>query len=126
VPGTFQALLEELFAPLGGVGFRRMFGGAGVFCDGLMFALVLDDVLYLKADERTRPQFGAEGCEPFRYQARGRTVTTSYWRLPERLFDDPERFAEWADTAFEVAKRSQIVTGEKRKRSKRAGKGVIA
>lgn len=126
MPGTFQALLEELFAPTGGVGFRRMFGGAGVFRDGLMFALVLDDVLYLKADERSRPQFEADGCEPFRYQARGRTVTTSYWRLPERLFDDPEGFAAWADTAFKVAERSQIAQGKKRKRSKRAGKSVIA
>jgi DNA transformation protein and related proteins len=121
--GTFQGLLEELFAPVGGVSFRRMFGGAGVFIDGLMFALVLDDVLYLKGDDRTRPQFEAEGCEPFRYEARGRTVTTSYWRLPERLFDESEGFAEWADNAFDVAKRSQAKKGAAARGGRRAARG---
>ena len=128
MPSIFQGLLEELFAPVGGVSFRRMFGGAGVFRDGLMFALVLDDVLYLKADESTRPRFEAEGCEPFRYEARGRIVTTSYWRLPERLFEEPEGFAEWTGAAFEVARRSQVKKGDskKRKRAKHGGNATIA
>ena len=52
---TFQDHLAELFAPLGGVVFRRMFGGVGVFRDGLMFALVADDVLYMKADDGDEP-----------------------------------------------------------------------
>ena len=108
-------------SPVGGVSFRRMFGGAGVFRDGLMFALVLDDVLYLKADERTRPQFEAEGCEPFCYEARGRTVTTSYWRVPERLLEEPEAFAEWAGAAFDVAKWRAKQSAKKESKAGRPG-----
>jgi DNA transformation protein and related proteins len=51
--------LEELFAPVGGVSIKRMFGGLGIFKGGLMFALVADDVLYFKADETTTPAFKA-------------------------------------------------------------------
>lgn len=123
---TFQDLLEELFAPVGGVRFRRMFGGSGVYRDGIMFALVLDDVLYLKADASTQPRFAAEGCEPFRYEARGRTVTTSYWRLPERLFDGPEEFGEWTGTAFDVARRVRATKGGARRRKKAAAKPATA
>jgi DNA transformation protein len=104
--GGLNDLLEELFAPIGGVSLRRMFGGIGVFKDGVMFGLVDDDILYLKADDTTRPRFEAEGGEPWVYQGRHRAnVSTAYWRLPERLFEETEEFADWARTAFAVAAR---------------------
>ena len=60
---AFKEFLEELFAPIGGVTVRRMFGGLGIFKDGVMFALVVDDVLYLKADaDDARRALRAEGC----------------------------------------------------------------
>jgi DNA transformation protein len=98
--------LQELFAPVGGVSIRRMFGGLGVFKDGLMFGLVDDDILYLKADDTTRARFEAEGSEPWIYQGRHRAnVSTSYWRVPERLLDEIEEFPEWARAAFDAALR---------------------
>jgi len=97
---------EELFAPLGGVTVRRMFGGRGIFREGLMFALAHDDTLYLKVDEETRAAFEAEDSEPFAPMMGGRTTEMGYWRLPERLYDAPEAFVEWAQTAFEVAVRA--------------------
>jgi DNA transformation protein len=103
----FQHFLEDLFAPLGGVRFRRMFSGFGVYRDGVMFALVSDDVLYLKGDEASRSAFEAAGSVPFRYLARGKSVALPYWRLPERLYDEPEEFLEWARAALRVAERSQ-------------------
>lgn len=103
----FQSYLEDLLAPLGGVRMRRMFGGLGVYCHGVMFALVSDDVLYLKADDMTRGAFEAEGGTPFRYEARGRSVTMSYWRPPERLFDEPDEFREWALAAVAAARRAR-------------------
>jgi DNA transformation protein len=106
--GSFGDLLEELFAPLGGVSIRRMFGGLGVFKEGIMFALVADDVLYMKADEAAQPAFEAEGCGQFVYDGmRGRTVTMPYWRLPDRLYDEPDQFRRWAAAAFEVALRTR-------------------
>lgn len=122
MPGEFQSFLEDLFAPLGGVRFRRMFGGLGVYRDGVMFALVADDVLYLKADESARAAFEAEGCGPFRYEAKGKAVTMSYWRLPERLYDEPEEFREWALAAVGVAVRSKAPAA--RVKTRRRGKAA--
>jgi len=90
----FQEFLVELFEPVGGVGFRKMFGGIGIFRDGLMFALVADDTLYLKADDNTAIDFKAEGSGPFVYDGKDRPVVMQYWRLPERLYDDPDEFRE--------------------------------
>ena len=60
--GGFEAHLEDLFAPLGGVSMRKMFGGLGIFRRGVMFALVADDTLYFKVDDQTEADFEAEGC----------------------------------------------------------------
>ena len=99
--------LAELFEPVGGVTIKRMFGGLGVFKGGLMFALVADDVLYFKADAATSPKFAAEGFGQWVYEGRGKSVPMPYWQAPERLYDEPDDFAEWARAAFEVAVRSQ-------------------
>lgn len=123
----FQSFLEDLFAPVGGVRMRRMFGGLGVYRDGLMIALVADDVLYLKVDDSTRGAFEEEGCAPFYYEAGGKSVTMSYWRLPERLLDEPDEFREWALAAVAAARRAQAATPSRLKQSKsgksRAGRG---
>ena len=84
-----------------------MFGGAGLFVDGLMIGLVGKDVIYLKADEHTIPAFEREGLKPFSYETKAGTHTlASYWRMPERLYDDPDELARWAAKALEVARRT--------------------
>jgi len=99
--------LAELFSNYGPVTVRRMFGGAGVFADGLMIALVVEGVIFLKADERTIPDFEREGLRPFSYETKAGTRTlTSYWRMPERLYDDPDELAAWARRSLESARRS--------------------
>jgi DNA transformation protein and related proteins len=104
----FEDLLEELLAPLGGVTIRRMFGGRGVFKDGLMFALASSrDVFYLKADEESAPAFVAEGCEQWTPEMKGRAMAMPYWQAPERLFDEPEEFADWAKAAYAAARRME-------------------
>lgn len=98
--------LEDLFAPLGGVAFRRMFGGVGIFKDTLMFALIIDDTVHMKVDATTKPAYEAEGCVPWVYDGRNGPVTMPYCPVPERLLDEPDEFAEWARRAFEVALRA--------------------
>jgi DNA transformation protein len=115
----FRELLAELFEPVGGVSFRKMFGGTGIFRRGIMFALVADDVLYLKADESTAADFEAEGSGPFVYQARNKPHAMPYWRLPDRLYDEPDEFCAWALAAFAVAERSQEERPKKKRRPKR-------
>lgn len=108
IDDDLKALLEEHLAPLGPVVIKRMFGGGGVFLDGLMFGLVVEDVLYLKSDQGNRAAFVAEGLEPFTYaKTSGATTVMSYWRTPERLLDEPDELRDWARQAYAAARRSR-------------------
>ena len=112
--------LAELFVAFGAVGIRRMFSGYGLFADGICFSLFLQGELYLKADETTAPRFAEEGSRPFSYTQKksGKVVTVnSFWRLPERLYDDPEDLAAWARQAFAVAQRTQAAKGTRKSRT---------
>jgi DNA transformation protein len=85
-----------------------MFGGAGIYRDGVMFALIADESLYLKADDLSKPDFEAEGLSPFAYATKNGTNTImSYWRAPERCLDDPQEMAEWAKKALAAALRAR-------------------
>jgi DNA transformation protein len=115
--------ITELFAAYGAVNVRRIFSGVGVFSEGLMIALSVGGVIFLKADAGSIPDFEREGEEPFSYRTKeGRRVLASYWRMPERLYDEPEELAEWARRAMECARRAgakaapKRVGGSKRKR----------
>ena len=104
---AFVDFVVESLGPLGPVRARRMFGGYGIYLDRVMFALVADDVLYLKVDDANRGAFEALGLEPFRYEARGRTHTWSYYEAPDAGLDDPEVLYAWARDAFAAAVRSR-------------------
>ncbi len=102
-----RSYLLDLFAQYGPIRFKRMFGAEGLFDGDLMFGFADDGVIYLKTDETTRPAFEAEGCKPFVYRKHtGEEIEMSYWRISDRLYDDPEELAQWARRAFAVATRS--------------------
>ena len=104
---AFKEFLEELYGPMGGVSVRSMFGGLGVFKDAVMFGLAVDDVLYLRADEASAARFTTEKSAQFVYRGmKGREVAMPYWRLPDRLYDDPGEFTAWSEAAFAVAMRA--------------------
>ena len=84
-----------------------MFGGHGVFHEGLMFALVADDVLYLKADDVSAPAFQRLGLGPFVYDKAGTKMAMSYYLAPESILDDPDEARAWAALAFEAALRAK-------------------
>jgi len=102
----FLRLAKEQLADVGPVTVRRMFGGAGLYANGLMFGLVADDTLYFKADDETRDLFEAEGLEPFVYDGKGKPVRMSYWRAPDRVFDDRDAMTTWAKAAIGAARRA--------------------
>lgn len=107
VGAEFAEFLKDQLAGFGPVTIKRMFGGAGIYRDGLMFALVADEVVYFKADDINRPDFEAEGLSPFVYDAKaGKNIIMSYWRAPERCLDDPAEMAEWARKAHAAALRA--------------------
>ena len=101
----FIELVQDLFAPLGGISVRRMFGGAGIYSRGTMFALVHDDTIHLKADAESQKAFLARNCGPFVYQAgNSKPMQMSYWKMPPELVDDAEEALAWAKTALAVAR----------------------
>ena len=103
---SFAEFLREQLSPLGRVSLRRMFGKTGVFCDGVMFGMVSDNMLYLRVDEGNRVAFDeARASPPLNYAKQGSTIDLSFWRAPERLFDEPDELVAWARAALEAARR---------------------
>jgi DNA transformation protein len=96
--------LEDLFEPFGRVTVRKMFGGHGVYADGLCFAIQTDGVVYIKAAPETEAVFAAAGSEPFTYLARGKPMKMAYWRLVDSAYDDPEDLKRWASLGLAAAR----------------------
>jgi DNA transformation protein len=109
-------LVGDLFAGLGAVSIRRMFGGAGVSAQGVMFAVVIDDVTYLKVDDALRAELEAQGSVPWVYPRDGQPVQMGYSSLPEAALDDPEEACAWARRALEVALAKQAARPKKKPR----------
>lgn len=102
------AWFMELLAPIGRIGVRRMFGGAGLYADGRIVALAIEGTLYLKADGLTRDAFAAAGGAPFVYAGKAKPITVSYWTPPEEAMDSPEAMRPWARLALEAAQRAAL------------------
>ena len=103
---SFATFLAEQLAPLGHLTLRRMFGKTGVFCNGLMFAMVTADTLYLRVDDGNRDLFHEAAAEPpLNYAKGGRDIDLAFWRLPDRLLDEPDEFLAWARAALAAARR---------------------
>src|SRR5215475_7791870 len=87
----------DLFDAHGGIQTKRMFGGFGLYVDGKIIGISVQDRIYLKTDEDSRKAFLAEKCKPFTYRrASGKGISLRYFAIPERLYDDGEEFAQWA------------------------------
>lgn len=102
-----EALIEhlrDLFEPFGPLSARAMFGGHGLYLDGMIVGIILDGTLYLKTDADTRPYFEAAGCTPAVY-AKGDTVLPmSYWSVPEEALDSPAAMRPWVERALRAAR----------------------
>ncbi len=103
----FVDFLGEVFRQFGPVQARKMFSGYGLYHDGVIFALVADETLYLKADETIAHYFEAKNLGQFEYNREDKVIKMSYYAAPEELFDDAEEAAMWARRSFEVAFRSK-------------------
>jgi DNA transformation protein len=103
----FVEFVLERLAPMGGARARAMFGGYGIYDGPTMFAIVVDDALYFKADGLTIPAFTARGLKPFAYAARGKTMTMQYYEAPPEVFEEPEAMRSWAQQALQVALRAK-------------------
>ena len=112
----FIGFLQELFEKWGQVSARRMFGGHGLYHEGLMFAIVADNRLYLKTDDINRADFEALGLAPFTYAMKGKTVALSYWSAPDAIFDESAEAMRWARSAWDAAARGQAAKAARPRR----------
>ena len=118
---SFAEFLREQLAPIGRITMRRMFGKTGVFCDGFMLGMVRDNTLYFRVDPDNRAAFKeAESFPPLNYAKKGGTIDLSFWRAPERLFDEPDELVTWARAALAAARR--VATTRERTAPRRKAK----
>jgi len=99
----FVEFVAGQMAFVDGLRIRAMFGGFGIYRDDRMFALIVDDRLYFKADAATRAEFEAQGLGPFTYLARGKSVTLQYFEAPPEVFEEQEAMRTWVDKAYRTA-----------------------
>ncbi|HWA00731.1 MAG TPA: TfoX/Sxy family protein [Caulobacterales bacterium] len=106
---SFHEFVQELFAGLGQVQIKRMFGGAGGYADGVMFLLLDDETIYIKVDDALKRELAKEGSGPFVWAPQsgpraGERIDLGYWRLPDAALDDPEEATRWGRKALGAAK----------------------
>jgi len=114
VSDDYLAFVIDRLECMGEVTARRMFGGAGLYFDGLVFALVADDTLYMKTDEVNRGEYEALGMGPFRPYG---TYAMGYHEVPLQVLEDDSQLREWAAMAFEAAARKKA--GPARRKGKK-------
>lgn len=102
----FTDYLSEIAEDFGPLNARRMFGGYGIYHEGLMIGLVADDVLYLKADLLSEGEFKSRGLGQFEYVKKGKPTRMSYYLAPEEIYEDREVASRWFMMAYEAALRS--------------------
>ncbi len=123
------AFAVELLSGMGRVEARRMFGGAGLYAEGLMFGLVDDGIIFLKVDAALKEALVAAGSRPWVYsQSKGPKAgvpqETSYWSLPEAALDDPDEARDWGRRALAAAQAIKAVKTVRHKQAKGRGTGA--
>jgi DNA transformation protein len=107
VGDEYLQFLRDRLARVPDLRMRRMFGGAGLYGDGVFFAIVVDDTLYFKVDDKSRPAFEALGAQPFRYRSRGRVQTMDYYEVPADVIEEDDTLTAWARRAMDAGRRSR-------------------
>lgn len=104
-----DADIADLFRGLGPVTVRRMFGGKGIYHQGVIVALEVDGEVLLKADAESASAFRAAGSRQWVYAGKPgrRAAAMPYWSIPDAALDDPDAMAQWAQRAFAAGLRAR-------------------
>lgn len=98
-----EYIVEDLLAEVDGVSARAMFGGFGLYKEGVIVGIVIDDELYLKVDESNRAEYEAEGSTPFSYERKvGKVVAMSYWKVSSDIIENPEKLTRLFEMSYEI------------------------
>lgn len=101
--------LRDLFHSMEPLSFRSMFGGQAIYCNGVIFAVILDGDLMLKGDDQCSAAYEDAGCNRWTYThaKSGKLVSMPYWTAPETAIDDPDDMRHWAQMAYEAGLRAK-------------------
>jgi DNA transformation protein and related proteins len=102
-----NADIDDMFAGLGPVTVKKMFGGKSIYFQGVILAIETDGEIFLKADAFSAPQFEAAGSRQWSYDGKGKTVKMPYWTVPDPALDDPDELGNWTRLAYEAALRAK-------------------
>jgi DNA transformation protein and related proteins len=95
-----EYIIGDALAEIDGVTARAMFGGYGLYKDGIIFGIIADDELFLKVDDTNKEEYEAFDSSPFTYERGNHKKTTmSYWRIPEEILENRERMQELVSDA---------------------------
>ena len=112
--------LKAPFEPFGSVTVKRMFGGWGIYAEGLCFAIEADGEVFLKTDALSRADFSAADSAPFTYVAKGKSRPTSYWSLPTAAHEDDDEVRRWARMGLDAARRAAAARAKGKRPASRA------
>ncbi|MFA5877385.1 MAG: TfoX/Sxy family protein [Candidatus Paceibacterota bacterium] len=100
-------VVGDLLSHMEGLGSRAMFGGYGLYLDGIIFGIIAEDALYLKVDDTNRKEYESFGSSPFTYQKKEKEYAMSYWVIPEEIMENRERLAELIMQSVHIQKQSK-------------------
>ena len=101
-------VVGDLLAHLPDTSSRAMFGGWGIYENGVIFGIIFDGGLYFKVDDTNRADFERLGSEPFVYaQGNPKPITLSYWRVPEEIMEEKVKLRQWVERSVRVSRRKR-------------------
>ena len=118
----FRDYLFDLLSPLGKIETRPFFGLAGIKVDGAMVGFVRDEKIYLRTDAQSRASYTDEGGKPFTFEQGGETIVTSYYTIPDRLYDEADELLSWVRTARAAALKAPSAVKRREKNERKARK----
>ena len=103
VSSDYLDYVRDQLSGLGGVTTRRMFGGAGLYCDEFFFALIDNDTLYLRVNDSNRADFTTRGMGQFRPYPESPQLSTTYYETPADVLEDAAELVAWARRSVTAA-----------------------
>jgi|HubBroStandDraft_6_1064221.scaffolds.fasta_scaffold806925_1 DNA transformation protein len=119
VSAGFKDYLFDVLAPLGKIEMTRFFGLAGIKVEGQLIGFVRDEKIYFRADDETQASYVSEGGKPFTFDKQCELIVTSYYTIPDRLYDEPEELVRWALRAREAALRAPSAVKRRQARARK-------
>ncbi len=110
----FVDYILDLLSIYGNISSRRMFGGYGIYLNKIIFAIIIDDELYFKADNDLAEKYKQAGSHPFTYQKNDKTIALSYWYISAEVIETQDLLKDWFNQSLSVATNSKKI----KKRSK--------